>query len=202
MSVDDFLKNSFSNYKKITSQEESFNYFEIDEIPDARILMTSGLSECKMKVHDRHQGEEYVELYFLLPPYWKEEDLSKSQNEWVFTCLLNIKNHIQQKNTWFGHGHTFSFTDLETPLFKSTKETHFIVSDPIALDDYLKPLSVNDKTIHFLSIIPVFKNELHYKEARGTFKMFEKFQQYRVTEKMDGYRETVIKSTLSRFFRR
>lgn len=202
MHIDDFLKNSFKDLKKIKKDGEFFNYFEIDEIPDARILMTSGLSQCKMNVHEKHKGEEYAELFFLLPSYWKEEDLYLKENEWVFPCLVKSKKHIEQENTWFGHGHTFSLKGLESPIFRSSKETHFIISDPIELRGILEPLKSEQKSIRFLAIIPIFKKELYFKEARGTFKLFEKFRQYRVTEKMDGYRESVIQSRLIRLFKR
>ena len=70
------------------------------------------------------------------------------------------------------------------------------------LEEFLKPVERNNRVIRFLAIIPIYKNEMQYKEARGTFKMFEKFSQYRVTEKMDGYRESVMKSRWSRLFKR
>ena len=67
MDVDDFLKKSFGNFKKLKNKENSFIYLEHEKIPDTRILMTSGLSQFRMNVHEKHTGEEYIELFFLLP---------------------------------------------------------------------------------------------------------------------------------------
>tara|TARA_Y100001978_G_C23679845_1_gene428390 strand:+ start:493 stop:1101 length:609 start_codon:yes stop_codon:yes gene_type:complete len=202
MRVEQYLKNNFKPYKIINWQGQDFHYFEIKELPDARVLMTSGLSDFKMKVHEKHLGEEFAELYILLPGYWDESSLKESENEWVFKCLSKTKRHIKESNTWFGHGHTFSFKDMELSVFKASNETQFIVSNPIQLKPFLPPLRFEDHSIIFLSIIPVFEKEVYFKESRGTFKLMEKFRQYGVTEKIDAYRESAVKSRFNRLFKR
>ena len=202
MSVDHYLKNNFKAYKIINWQGEAFHYFEIKEIPDTRVLMTSGLSDFKMQVHEKHLGEEYAELYLLLPGYWEESSLQESENEWVFQCLSKTKKHIIDSNTWFGHGHTFSFKDLDISVFKASDETQFMVSNPIQLQPFLPTLKSEEHDILFLSIIPVFTKEVHYKESRGTFKLMERFRQYGVTEKIDTFRQSAIKSRFNRLFKR
>ena len=94
MVIADILKKNFKNFKEIKSKENTFNYFECPQLPDTRVLMTSGLSEFKMNVHEKHLGEEYAELFFLLPVYWNVEDLQVKENEWVFSWhgLLSHKN--------------------------------------------------------------------------------------------------------------
>ena len=100
MVVDDFLKSSVGNFKRIKNKEDSFIYFKHQDIPNVSVLMTDGLSQFRMDVHEKHTGEEYAELYFLLPVYWEEKDLYKKENEWVFYCLSKIKNHVETNNTW------------------------------------------------------------------------------------------------------
>lgn len=202
MVIADILKKNFNNFKEIKIKENTFNYFECAQLPDTRVLMTSGLSKFKMNVHEKHLGEEYAELFFLLPVYWNEKDLFEKENEWVFSCLLKIQQHVQNNNTWIGNGHTFLMKELIAPFFKKSTLSHFMVSDPIELNQLLKPVVLEHKTIRFLALIPLYKNEFSFKEARGTFKMEEKLSQYRVTEKMDGFRESVIKSRISRLFKR
>jgi len=200
--MDDFLTKSFKNFKKLERNGEVLTYFEIPEIRDCRVLMTSGLSEHKMKVHPKHEGEEFIELFMFLPSYWDESELIESKNDWVFTCLSRAKKHVISNSTWFGHGHTFSLNIDGASMFNDKEQTDYIISNPIELEGLLKPMEWNNRVIRFLAIIPIYKNEMDYKEARGTFKMFEKFSQYRVTEKMDGYRESVMKSRWSRLFKR
>jgi hypothetical protein len=80
--------------------------------------------------------------------------------------------------------------------------THFMITRPIELKELMKPIQLEKHAVQFLALIPIYKNELSYKEARGTFKLEEKLRQYQVTEKMDGYRESVIKSRLARLFKK
>ena len=37
------------------------------------VIMTNGLSDYKMPVPEKLEGEEYNELYFCLPSYWEWE---------------------------------------------------------------------------------------------------------------------------------
>ena len=77
-----------------------------------------------------------------------------------------------------------------------------MITKPIELKELLKPIQSEKPAIQFLALLPIYKNELSFKEARGTFKLEEKLQQYQVTEKMDGYRESVIKSRFARLFKK
>ena len=74
------------------------------------------------------------------------------------------------------------------------KQNHFILSNPIELTEELSPLQVGDKTIHFLALIPIFADEMDYKQGKGTAKLYAKFALQNITEKLDHYRSTVLKS--------
>jgi hypothetical protein len=45
-----------------------------------------------------------------------------------------------------------------------------------------------------LAIIPIFPDEMDYKQGKGTFKFLQKLSNQGVTEKLDDYRSTVLKS--------
>ena len=79
-------------------------------------------------------------------------------------------------------------------LSESMLQNHFILSDPIDLESELSPIIEEEKTIHFLAIIPIFPDEMDFKQGKGTFKLMEKFRQYNVTEKLDDYRKTILKT--------
>ena len=48
MHVEEYLNNNFKSYKNLNWQGEEFHYFEIEEFPDTRVLMTKGLSDFKI----------------------------------------------------------------------------------------------------------------------------------------------------------
>ena len=56
MVVDDFLKSSVGSYKRIKNKEDSFIYFKHQDIPSVSVLMTDGLSQFRMDVHEKHTG--------------------------------------------------------------------------------------------------------------------------------------------------
>ncbi|GDY06508.1 hypothetical protein LBMAG51_12950 [Phycisphaerae bacterium] len=176
------LKNSFGEFLYVKLKNGS------------SILLTTGLSDFKMPVHEKHIGKEYIELYFNLPSYWELEDSKNPKFSWVFSWLERLKNYVINNNTWFGHGHTMPCGKEMKSLSESMLQNHFILSDPIDLETELSPIIEEEKTIRFLAIIPIFPDEMDFKQGKGTFKLMEKFRQYNVTEKLDDYRKTILKT--------
>lgn len=166
----------------------------IDIKSPVTILMTNGLSNYKMPVPDKLEGREYNELFFCLPSYWLLESKDDPNMNWVFYWIQRLAKYVQEKNTWFGPGHTMPCGNPFQALSPMMSANHFLLSDPILLFDELLPLKVADKTIHFLAIIPIFEDEMDYKQGKGTFKILKKFKQHGVTEKLDDFRGSIMKS--------
>lgn len=78
-------------------------------------------------------------------------------------------------------------------LSETMKQNHFFLSDPILLEMELEPIKVEGKEVHFLGIIPIFSDEMDYKQGRGTFKFMQKLRGKGVTEELDDFRATVLK---------
>lgn len=185
------LHNKFGSFLLISPKNKNGN----------KILLTTGLSEFKMNVHEKHTGEEYNELYFLLPSYWDLAEIENPTMNWVFSWLEKLQNHVVSRKTWFGNGHTLSTGKSLSPLSDKMLQDHFILSRPIELKQELKPIEIEEKIIHFLAVIPIFGDEMDYKQGKGTAKLFKKFEQAGVTEKLDDYRKTVLKNRWSFFGR-
>jgi hypothetical protein len=178
------ISNEFGNFLLISPINRNGN----------KILLSTDLSDFKMNVHEKHAGEEYNELYFYLPSYWDLSDLKNSKMNWVFEWLEKLKNHVINKNTWFGNGHTIPCGKELKPLSETMLQNHFILASPIELNVELSAITIDDKTIHFLAVIPIFEDEMDYKQGKGTAKLFRKFELAKVTEKLDDYRKTVLKN--------
>jgi hypothetical protein len=73
-------------------------------------------------------------------------------------------------------------------------QNHFILTRPIELDEDLAELNLADRSIGFLGVIPIFPDEMDFKQGRGTVQLFEKLRTFNVTEKLDDFRNTVLKS--------
>jgi hypothetical protein len=158
------------------------------------VIVTNGLRHYKMPVHEKYAGREYNELYFCLPSYWEWEDTDNPQMNWVFPWIQRLAKFVVENETWFGHGHTMPCGKEMKPLSNTMKQDHFLLADPMLLDREMAPVMVDGREVHFLSIIPIFKKEMEYKDARGTFKLIQKFVNKGVTEKLDDWRSLVTKN--------
>lgn len=164
------------------------------------VIVTNGLSNYKMPVPENLAGFEFNELYFCLPSYWNWEEVENPQMNWIFPWIQRLAKHVVEKNSWFGHGHTIPCGKEMHALSNTMLQNHFFLSQPILLENELAPISVNEKMVHFLAIIPIFGDEMDYKQGKGTLKLMRKFLSNGITEKLDDYRGTVLRSKW-RFFK-
>lgn len=158
------------------------------------VLMTNGLSDYKMPVPEKMQERTYNEIYFCLPSYWEWQDLENPQTNWVFKWIQTLAKFVVEKETWFGHGHTIPCGKIPESLSSTMLQKYFFFSDPMLLSGELTPVKVGEKEVHFLSIIPIFKDEMDYKQSRGTFKFGTKLINKGVSEKLDDYRGSVLRN--------
>lgn len=189
----------FENPDKPELSAYPFLVIEIQARSAIKILMTQGLSDYRMPVLEKFAGKEHNELYFCLPSYWDLEDHSNPEMNWVFDVLFRLQKHALDKQTWFGTGHTIPFANPLSPISAKMKQMYFFLNDPVFLAEQLKPISMGEKTVHFLGVIPIFEDELDYKIGKGTYKFQKKLAHQDVTELLDNYRSTVLKSKW-RFF--
>jgi len=157
------------------------------------LVMTNGLSDFKMPVHEKHEGREFNELYFCLPSYWDWDALDNPQMNWVYKWIQRIAKHPIEKNTWYAPGHTLPAGKEMNPLSATMSQNSFVLTEPILLVEHLTPIKLDEKTVHFLAIIPLFKSELDYKIAQGTVKFLRKMSFAGTTEKLDDFRDSVLK---------
>ena len=158
------------------------------------VLVTNGLSDYRMPVHEKEEGREYNELYFCLPSYWEWEDRTNPRMNWVFEWIQRLAKYVIKNETWFGHGHTMPCGTEMQSLSESMKQNHFFLSNPMHLENEMEPIISNGKRIFFLAIIPIFEDEMDYKQGRGTFKFVQKLLNKGITEQLDDFRITSLKS--------
>ena len=172
---------------------ESFYLIQIKE-KNVNVLMTNGLSEIEMNTTEKSKDKRYIELFFCIPNYWEIDELEASEYNWVYTWLSKLKEYIKTKNQWIGDGHTIYCGDSHCYLSSDLKLNHLFVIDPILLENELPPVEKNNKKIHFLSVLPIFGDEMDYKQGKGTLKLKRKLLKQGVTEKLDEYRQSSLKN--------
>jgi hypothetical protein len=174
--------------------DDNFLLIDLNADKRVRVLVTCGLSDYIMPVPEKLKSRDRAELFFCLPTYWDLEDRNNSNLNWVFQWLDKIKNYSISKETWIGSGHTFSAAKEGTAISETMKQDHFILLDPILLADELTPIEMEGITVHFLAVVPIFSDEWDYKQGKGTVKLMRKLVSKGVTEKLDDFRTTVLKS--------
>ncbi len=166
----------------------------IESKPPVFLLMTNGLSDFTMTVPGPEVGREHNEIYFCVPSYWDLDAVENPNMNWVYYWIQRLAKHVITKNSWFGPGHTMACGNPFQNLSELSKCNHFFLNNPMLLSEELTPFKIEEKTIYFLAIIPMFEDEMDYKQGKGTQKLIKKFVANGVTEKIDDYRCTVLRS--------
>lgn len=192
------LERRFGVVKTIIWREKEFYLVTIPEIRDCQILMTSKLHHYEMVNPKEPSESKCFELFFCLPNYWSESDLQN--NEWTHFIMDQLMTYVIDHKTWFGDGHTMQIKNENGALSWPLNQSHCMLSSPILLRDELKTIDLGDKQVSFLSIMPLFKQEFQFKQAYGTNKLLELFEQRQVTERIDGFRTNLAKSRWRRIF--
>lgn len=162
-----------------------------------QLIYTDGLRNFEQKTNEKHEDLKHIEIYFCLPDYW---DLSEEKNNWPVKWLNKIAEVPQKNNTWFGPGDTLPAGNDKLPLSDKMLQNHFILSEPILLNEELNDLIPSDKKVKFLAVIPIFEIELAYKFKNSAKVLLAKFQYKKHTELVDEYRESVIKKKMFGLF--
>jgi hypothetical protein len=185
------------NVREVTVSEDEMPLLRIDLNilnNSYSVLMTNGLSDIFMSVPEPEKGKEHNELYFCLPSYWDLDAIENPNMNWVFYWIQRLCRHIKEKNSWFGPGHTMACGVPFQNLSELMKCNHFFLNNPMLLKEELVPASINGKTIYFLAIIPIFEDEMDYKQGKGTQKLIKKLEGNGISEKLDDFRCTVLRS--------
>lgn len=154
------------------------------------VLMTNGMSNYTMPVNEHYKGKEHNEIYFCLPSYW---DLEDPNMRWPLELMQRLAKNVIENKTWYGAGHTIANGNPAMPLSDTVQQEYLLLTDPIALEDYLQPLQLADKTVHFLAIVPVFYDEYECKVYKGYPKWIRRYRSRNYTEIVDEHRQSLHK---------
>jgi len=171
----------------------TINWIKATKENPFHILFTSGLSNTKQLNSEKYSEFEYIELYFCLPEYWKVEDTSLD-SQWPIEWLNRIAEVPQKNSTWFGPGDTIPAGNPTQEISSKFKQNHFILAEPIKLEERLKEVSLTDKSVRFLSVIPIFDTEMAHKSNHSAKILMAKYLYANLTEELDEYRTPLIKN--------
>jgi len=177
------------------SNSQSFTSLKItsNERKGVTFLMSNGLSDYEQPATEKNKAHTYIELVFCLPSYWDLNDENPTMT-WVNTWLEKLGNHLLEKQTWYGDGHTFANGNPIEPLSPTMKQKYLMLVEPDLFSDELAPIKMENKEVHFLCVIPLFEDEFDFKMGKGTFKLKKKLRDKGINELLDDFRMTALKN--------
>lgn len=196
--IERFGENNVKTHPSTSENDFPLLEIKIEMRSEIIVLMTNGLSDYAMPVPEKYKDRNHAELYFCLPSYW---DLTTDNGKWVIEWIQKLAKHCVEKETWYGIGHTFPNGNPAIPLSNTMKQKYLMLNAPYFLEKELSPIQTEDKEIHFLGIIPIFEDEMDYKMGKGTYKLLQKIEGKGVSELLDDYRMSCLKSKW-RFFQK
>ncbi|MEX1191969.1 MAG: suppressor of fused domain protein [Brumimicrobium sp.] len=159
-----------------------------------KVLITDGLSKYEMPVPERYKERVFNEIFFALPSYWELDEVDNPNMQWPLKQIQKLAEHVVEKETWYGPGHTFTNGNPAESFSENMKQNHLLLSTPISLEEILQPIEIEGKTVYFLAIIPLFEEEFDRKMSKGYFKFIRQFRARNGDEILDDFRSSIFKS--------
>lgn len=164
-------------------------------------LVTSGMSDLPMTTPDP-EVPRYLELVINLPPDWKmtQEDWQDEAWYWPIRQLKYLARFPHKLDTFLGWGHTIPNGDPAEPYADNTELNCIIILPQLSHPDEFDQLVIDDdKTIHFMGIVPLYQEETDLKLRKGTEALLEKLEKHGVTDVLDIARVNTAKKRFGLF---
>ena len=165
-------------------------------------LITSGMSDLKMKLPEGVSSTPYMELMVTLPASWEITEASFQNEDWYWPIRqMKILARFPHKlSTWLAWGHTIPNGDPAEPFSNNTKLSGVIILPPISTPNDFQSLEINkDKVIEFYSVIPLYNEEINLKLSQGTEPLLDKFDKYGINDLIIPDRRNAAKKRFGLF---
>lgn len=160
-------------------------------------LVTSGMSDRPMAAPEGSEDCRYAELVICLPPTWPltEKDFQDEANYWPIRWLKILARLPHEYHSWLYTGHTVPNGDPPRPFADNTRLCCALLLNPVLFDDGFRTLTIHpDKTIHFLSVVPLYRQEMDFKLRCGLDPLLDRLRQAGVNELLDMDRDNVCEA--------
>jgi hypothetical protein len=169
---------------------------EPSEERDFYALVTSGMSDRPMAAPPEAGDCRYAELVICLPPDWPltMDKLKDERNYWPIRWLKVLSRLPHEYQTWLFRGHTVPNGDPPRPFAANTKLCCALLLAPVLFGDDFQTLDVSpEKTINFLGLVPLYREEMEFKLREGLDPLLERLDEAGVTELLDLRRVNVCR---------
>ncbi len=165
-------------------------------------LITSGMSSKPIKAAASTPNLNYAELMLCLPAKWNltASGLKDEGNFWPIRWLRLLGRMPHEYHTRLWVSHTIPNGDPVKPFAANTKLCCMFLSVPTLCPDGFIRLDLDEKkTIFFLSVIPIYKEEMELKLNEGGNSLAQALEAANVNELIDINRRNACAKKLGLF---
>lgn len=148
-------------------------------------LVTSGMSDLPMAVPERAGAPRHLELMATLPDYWQigAEAFEDERWYWPVRQLKFLARFPHKYATWLGWGHTLPNGDPAEPYADNTQLSGILILPSVNVPEAFHSLPVTaEKTIAFMSIVPLYEEEMNLKLRKGSDALLARFDRHGITD--------------------
>lgn len=156
------------------------------------VLITSGMSDRPMKVPEGSEECGYSELVMALPATWPVDYASFTDEKvyWPFRILKQVARFPHLHQTWLWYRHTFANSEPPEAYADDTSFCASILSLPMLCSQEGVRLRISpEKEIQFLSLVPIYYEELKFAWESGSDALFERLDEINLNELVDKGRK-------------
>lgn len=165
-------------------------------------LVTSGMSDLPMQVPAELDAPEHLELMVTLPPDWRIEQEAFQDEAWYWPVRLlkTLARFPHKYRTWLGWGHSMPNGDPSEPYAPNTNLCGALLLPAVSAPEEFATLNIDaEKEIHFLAVVPLYREEMELKLRKGSDALLEKFGAHDVSDVIDPSRRNVAKKRFGLF---
>lgn len=143
------------------------------------VVCTMGMSAVPMTVPEDSDLPAYAELLIVLPPDWGLDEDSIQQDEffWPLGWLKQIAHIPSDYDTFLAPGHTIPTGEPAEPIPGTGFVCFMVLPLIMAENDSAGEVGINDKTIAFFQVIPLYPEEMELKLEEGVDALLERFEE-------------------------
>ena len=150
------------------------------------ILVTCGMGRFPMMWPDREEDDEeqFIEVAMLFPMDWDFNSESDTVI-WPIEYLRSIGKMAVSLDTWIEFGDTIECDKSKGGYFPGTRFNSAIIFPSIKLPKTFTNIENGDDLINIYSAIPLYPEELNFKQDKGSNILIDKFNKFDIQEIID-----------------
>ncbi|WP_369977722.1 suppressor of fused domain protein [Xanthomonas bundabergensis] len=171
------------------------------DVPYLR-LVTSGMSDLPMTLSEGVEAPRHMELMLSLPADWplRQQDFEDERHYWPIRLLKTLTRLPHKHATWLGFGHTVPNGDPAEPYAPGVGFDGAIVLPPVSAPEAFGELVIDaDKTIVFMTIVPLYPEEMALKLKKGSEALLDRFDAKGVGDIVEPGRVNVARKRFGLF---